>query len=209
MYCSRVLQHSWRPPAAILPSPSVRTGPIVLMNVYVSCTMVRVPVQVRSPRRAAAGSMSTMQKHCNDTRVSRPGREHLLLGQSAISSAQPSVTVSVPAPPSRRADKRGHVYQWQPWIVARTRIPKALSVSTRRQAKRLPAPLTHWQAGTPAGPARSPWQALSGCIRANDSIGTTSGTFGHCDITCDITCDIMCDIDLPVSWVMMSYVKCV
>jgi hypothetical protein len=39
--------------------------------------------------------------------------------------AQPSVTVSVPAPPSRRPDKRGHVYQWQPWIVAR--IPKALT----------------------------------------------------------------------------------
>ena len=27
MCCSRVLRRAWRPPAAILPSPSVRTGP--------------------------------------------------------------------------------------------------------------------------------------------------------------------------------------
>ena len=29
------------------------------------------------------------------------------------------------------------------------------------------------------------------------------------DIICDIMYDIICDIDLPISWVMMSYVKCV
>ena len=36
-------------------------------------------------------SISSMQEHCNDTRVSCPGREHLLPGQLAISSAQPNV----------------------------------------------------------------------------------------------------------------------
>jgi hypothetical protein len=36
-----------------------------------------------------------------------------------------------------------------------------------------------------------------------------SGVHESCAITCDIIYDIMCDIHLPVSWVMMSYVKCV
>ena len=39
-------------------------------------------------------SVSSMQEHCNDTRVSCPGREHPLPGQLAISSAQPSVSMS-------------------------------------------------------------------------------------------------------------------
>ncbi len=42
-------------------------------------------------------TISSMQEHCNDTRVSRPGREHLLPGQLAISSAQPSVPMQPPS----------------------------------------------------------------------------------------------------------------
>ncbi len=60
-------------------------------------------------------SMSSMQEHCHDTRVSRPGREHLLLGgslgQSAISSAQPSVLMQPPSAPDRSAKNRGEHQQ--------------------------------------------------------------------------------------------------
>ena len=48
-------------------------------------------------------SISSMQEHCNDTRVSCPGREHLLPGQLAISSAQPNVSMQPPGTPDRSA----------------------------------------------------------------------------------------------------------
>ena len=49
--------------------------------------------------------MSRTQEHCNDTRVSCPGREHLLPGQLAISSAQPNVSMQPPGTPDRSAQK--------------------------------------------------------------------------------------------------------
>ena len=50
-------------------------------------------------------SISSMQEHCNDTRVSCPGREHLLPGQLTISSAQPNVSMQPPGTPDRSAQK--------------------------------------------------------------------------------------------------------
>ncbi len=50
-------------------------------------------------------SMSSMQEHCNDTRVSCPGREHPLPGQLAISSAHPSVSMQPPSRPDRSAHR--------------------------------------------------------------------------------------------------------
>ena len=94
-------------------------------------------------------SISSMQEHCNDTRVSCPGREHLLPGQLAISSAQPNVSMQPPGTPDRSAqtaadaaaaaaaecDESPRVHRAVPLVAAATATASGTRTSTAKQSR--------------------------------------------------------------------------
>ena len=95
----------------IAPSPVPLVRPLLFLRLPTRCTRSghhrgEHQQTCLSKLQLLQLSISSMQEHCNDTRVSRPGREHLLPGQLAISSAQPSVLMQPPSTPDRSAQNR-------------------------------------------------------------------------------------------------------